>query len=163
MTKPPRRVRNSSSPFRSAQPHTSRRVSIPVPGRDRGWSLRAQPSLSIRQSSFPCTSSFSLDSYSHLQNLYCVGGPSPAFSGAYGTLCVFLCAPLCPLWFKILRKTEHLNSLCGPKLRASGPRVRSDLVITGRQWLFRQQLVLPQLRAFTHRIFHNAVFQRVKA
>src|SRR4051794_32124710 len=97
MTKPPPRVRNSSSPFRSAPPHTSRRVSIPVPGRDRGWSLRAQPSLSIRQSSFPCTSSFSLDSYSHLQSLYCVGGPRPP-SPARTALYVSFSVRLCVLW-----------------------------------------------------------------
>src|SRR5438477_2311078 len=104
MVKPPQRVRNSSSPFRSAQPHTSRRVSIPVPGRDRGWSRLVQPPLSIRQSSFPCTSSFSLDSYSHLQNLYCVGRALARLFRRVAALYVsFLCAPLCPLWFKLLR------------------------------------------------------------
>ena len=62
-----------------------------------------------------------------------------------------------------LEKISFPNSFRCPQLRASRPRVRSDLFFTRRHWLFRQQLVLPQLRALSHRIFHDAVFQRVKA
>src|SRR5437667_11759357 len=58
MVKPPQRVRNSCLPLRSAPRRTSRRVSIPVPGRDGSWSPFVRPSRSDHQSVFPCTLRF---------------------------------------------------------------------------------------------------------
>jgi len=58
---------------------------------------------------------------------------------------------------------ELLSSLHCSEFGAPRSRIQSDLFITGRRWLLSQQFVLPQPCAFAHRVFHDAVFQRVEA
>src|SRR5438876_3447717 len=50
-----------------------------------------------------------------------------------------------------------------PQFCAAGPRVAINLFFSGSYWLFCQQPVLPMLHALAYRVFHDAVFQGVKA
>src|SRR5207253_3452182 len=87
MVKPPQRVRSSDLPLRSALWRTSRRVSIPVPGRDGSWFPCVRPSRSDHQSVFPCTLRFPVREFPPTELFSCVGrAPSPAFLVAYGAL-----------------------------------------------------------------------------
>src|SRR5205807_2426711 len=87
MIKPPQRVRNSDLSLRAALRRTSRRVSIPVPGRDGSWFPCVRPSRSDHQSVFPCTLRFPVREFPPTELFSCVGrAPSPAFLVAYGAL-----------------------------------------------------------------------------
>src|SRR5206468_9623341 len=93
MVKPPQRVRNSDLSLRSALRRTSRRVSIPVPGRGGSWFPFVRPSRSDHQSVFPCTLRFPVREFLPTELFFCVGrAPSPAsllHTVRCGTLYIF--------------------------------------------------------------------------
>src|SRR5580704_334483 len=59
--------------------------------------------------------------------------------------------------------SSFLNSFRRPQFRASRPRVAINLFLTRRHWLLCQHPVLTLLHSLAEGIFHDAVFQRVKA
>lgn len=57
---------------------------------------------------------------------------------------------------------NSLQPLRRSQLRAARPRIAINLFFTGRNRLFGQQPISFLLRAFSERVFHPPVFQRVK-
>src|SRR5260370_4048754 len=154
---------NQGSPARSARPRTSKRVWTPAPGRGGSCSPCVRPLQSDRQSIFPCTSLSPLARIPTDLNRFAASLFGDSFYSREGTTFSRAINPSLAVSGTAESRALPSNSLRRPQFCAAGPRVAINLFFSGRHWFLCQQPVLPQLRALAHRIFHDAVFQRVKA